>query len=268
MGRKLSRAVLTAPDSFEETEDPMSQAHISIIGRFDPEYAPHVATREAIIHAEKAWGTVLNTRWITPDLMHDVDAAMEGTLGALIAPRNPKSPRQLWPEILAALAWLRERDLPTLALEYGYHHMLIEVARNLAGLPEANSSAYDEQTAHPVITALDHTSSPIDKFHPQLVDFEIHPETALAGAYGGPGVQRESFRGHYACNPDYVSTFEENGARVSARGYLGGTTFPAAIELPDHPFHIGVAWLPQNRSHLGAPHPLMNAFVGAVLAHS
>ncbi|HGY89745.1 MAG TPA: hypothetical protein ENK43_01085 [Planctomycetes bacterium] len=246
----------------------MSQAHISIIGRFDPEYAPHVATREAIIHAEKAWGTVLNTRWIIPDLMHDVEAAMEGTLGALIAPRNPKSPRQLWPEILGALTWLRERNLPTLALEYGYHHMLIEVARSLAGLPQANSSAYDEQTADPVITPLDHASQPIDKFHPELVDFEIRPDTALAKAYGAPGVQRESFRGHYALNPDYVSTFEENGALVSARGFLGGTTFPAAIELPDRAFHIGVAWLPQNRSRSGSPHPLVNAFVGAVLAHS
>ncbi|MCA9322793.1 MAG: hypothetical protein KDB53_18775 [Planctomycetes bacterium] len=239
----------------------MAEGHITIIGRYDSEYPAHRATREAIIHAERTLGSVVNTRWITPDEMEDLDEALAGTRGALIAPRNPKTPRQLWPEILGALGWLRENDIPTLAIEYGYQHLVIEAARHLLGKENANSLAYDEHTPCPVITLLDHDDGPIDKFSPREVSFEIEPDSRLAEIYGHAGVVKEEFRGHYVLNPDYASDFAVAGVKLSARGQVDEAGFLAALEWPQLRFCLGVAWLPQNRSRSGAPHPLFRAFV-------
>ena len=239
----------------------MAAAHISIVGKFDPEYAAHVATREAVIHAAADLGCVLNTRWVVPDELEDAESALADSCGALIAPRNPKTPRQLWPEIVGALAWLRQKNLPTLAIEYGYQHMVIQSAREVLGLDDANSLAYDEATSCPVITRLHVDEAPIDKFHPIMVDFDIEEGSELAKAYGRHGQVSESFRGHYVMNPDYASEFEQAGAKLSARGHHGGVDFLAAMEWPELDFYMGVAWLPQNTSGPGAPHPLIRAFV-------
>lgn len=242
----------------------MGSPHITIVGRFDPEYAAHVATREAIIHAESELGVVINTRWVIPEEIDDPEELLADSCGAFLAPRNPKSPRQLWPEILGVLGALRRKDLPTLAVEYGYQHMVISMARDLLGRPEANSSAYDESTPAPVIQRL-HPDDPLDEFKAVQADFEILPDTALARAYGRAGSVREMFRGHYVLNPDYAPDFEAGGIPISARGRQGDAQFLAAVELPDRRFFMGVAWLPQTLSRPGRSHPLIRSFVAAVV---
>ena len=90
----------------------MGQAHISIVGRFDPEYAAHVATREAIIHAEAAMGEVLNTRWIDPNHMEDAAEALSGSCGALIAPRIPRRPGSFGPRFFRRCNGSAPRTFP------------------------------------------------------------------------------------------------------------------------------------------------------------
>ncbi|MCB9831217.1 MAG: hypothetical protein H6807_01990 [Planctomycetes bacterium] len=245
----------------------MSKGHISIIGNLDTEYPAHVQTREAIIHAERELGVVLNTRWVTPHEIVERDDVLDGSCAALIAPRNPKSPRQLWPEILAALEWLEARRVPTLGIEYGYQHMVIDMARRLLLQDRANSTAYDEASPYPVITRLESDQSPIDKVSPVTIDVRLRAESMLWNIYGKRHEVREAFRGHYVVNPDYLEDFEDRGVQFSARGRWGDSHFVAAFERSDLPFQIGVAYLPQFASRPGRPHPLFLALVKAGLEY-
>ncbi len=239
---------------------------VSIVGQFDPEYAAHVATHDALIHAMAACQVVLNTKWVTPTQIVDRDDILDGTVCAVIAPRNPKTPRQLWPEILASLEWFEARKIPVLGIEYGYQHMIIDLARRVLGREDANSTAYDEHAEFPVISRLELDHPPIDKFAPKEIQVELTRESRLAAIYGGAGPFTEEFRGHFVANPDFLPAFESHGVYFPGRGTLGDRTFVAAIERRDLPFYQGVAYLPQNRSTPEAPHPLMVALIEAAIA--
>ena len=239
---------------------------ISILGLFDAEYPAHVSTRESIIHAEKELGVVMNTRWITPEQLRDGMDCLEGACAALIAPRNPRTPRQLWPEILDALEWLRNRRIPTLGIEYGYQHMVIELARNVLGHELANSTAYDESTDFPVINKLFDDVPFVDRFSPEVIEVEVSDGSGLADLYGHAGVVRESFRGHFVMNPDYAPEFEAAGFRFPVRGQVGDRPFIAGLEWNALPFYTGVAYLPQAASAPDHCHPVIKGLLAAGLA--
>lgn len=241
------------------------RTHISIIGTFDSEYDGHLATREAVVHAERELGAVLNTRWVTPDELGDPIAALDRSCGALVACRNPKHLRRLMPEVLAALTHLRALRLPVLGIECGYQHMLIESARETLGRPEANSTAYDEDTPLPVIRELDPDAVTARPMRRVPTTFRLEPGTRLAEIHGGAGEVVEAFRSAYAANSDYVGDLTEAGVRFSAHGVRGERLFPAALERADLPFWVGVAYLPQFASRPQAAHPLFTAFVRAAL---
>lgn len=243
----------------------MSAPKITIIGDFDPEYPAHRALRESIVHCEDALGTIVNTRWIAPNELADVEESLAGSCAAIIAPRNPTSPRQLWPEILGALSWLRSARCPTLGIEYGYQHMIIDFAREILGHAGANNTAYDDACEHPVVTQLVSDEPPIDKFKPKTIDVQVEPDSLLGRCYDGAASVREAFRGHYVMNPDYLSEFEEAGFSFPARGSVGGRDFVAAIEWNELPFFVGVAYLPQYDSAPGNEHGLIRALVAAGL---
>ncbi len=244
----------------------MSTPFVAIVGQFDPEYQAHVATHDALIHAMSAVGVVLNTRWVTPSQIADRDDVLDGSCCALIAPRNPRTPRQLWPEILASLEWFEARRIPILGIEYGYQHMVIELARRILGDEGANSTAYDEQASLPVICRLETDQPPIDKFSPKDISITLEEGSRLAEIYGTTGPLTESFRGHYVTNPDFLTDFKSGGVSFPATGTWGDHSFVAALERHDLPFYAGVAYLPQYRSSAKAPHPLIRTLIEAGVA--
>ncbi|MFT7620152.1 MAG: CTP synthase [Planctomycetota bacterium] len=241
----------------------MSTPIVSIVGQFDPEYPAHVATHDALIHAMSACNVVLNTKWVTPTQIVDRDDILDGTCCALIAPRNPKTPRQLWPEILASLEWFEARKLPVLGLEFGYQHMIIDLARRLLDRPDANSTAYDENASFPVISRLESDQPPIDKFSPKDISISFDAGSRLAEVYGSTGPFQEAFRGHYVANPDFLTEFESHGVHFTGRGTYGERTFVAGLERTDLPFYLGAAFLPQYNSSAEKPHPLFQALIQA-----
>lgn len=244
----------------------MAGRRICIIGSFDSEYDGHLATREAVIHAADEQHAVINTRWVTPDDLGDPAAALEGTDAALVACRNPKHPRRLMADVLHALTWLRTRGVPTLGIECGYQHMVIEIAREVMGRPAANSVAYDDAADPPVIRGLDEDAGARGVVEPRPRLFRLRAGTRLAAIHEGRTEIEESFRSEYAVNPDYVAELEGAGAVFSADGFQGETRFAAGLEWRAQPFYVGVAYLPQFGSRAGAPHPLFRALVARALA--
>lgn len=241
----------------------MTTAHITIIGRHDPNWPNHAAVREAIIHAEFELGVVLPTKWLIPEELENPAEALAGTSAAIIAPDDPKAPLGVIPEVLTALEWLRRRRLPTLAIQSGFHHMVIELARNVLGHKDANATRWDEQTTAPVVSRIERRWSEVEGTRPHFVMVNVHPGTQLAGLYGQAGDHREAFHEAQVVNPDYAAEYERAGFAFSATLERGEQHLLAALESPELPYWIGVAFQPQVTSSAGRPHPLIRGLIEA-----
>jgi CTP synthase len=254
-----------APVREEAMTHMTEHAPVTIIGRFDPGDAIHAALREAVVHAAPHFGVVLNTRWVTPSDLGNLDDALSGTAAAVIAPSRTRETLELEPEIIAAIRWLRMHHLPTLAIEGGYHHLVIEWARNVLGRSDANATLFDDGTPMPVIDRL------VAEPHPtmataRILPVEIHPTPgSLVGALYGDGPAREHFRSEDAFNPDYLPEFAASGMRAAATLELGDRSVIAGIESKSLPFYVGVGFLPQLGSQPARPHPLFRGLLNAAL---
>ena len=244
----------------------MPEASIAILGTYDPDLEAHVATRDAILEAERELGIVLNTRWITPEGLAEPADALEGVRAAIIAPRNPKAARELMPDILNGIHWLRRQGCPTLGIEAGFHHMVIELARNELGLSEASSSGYDPDCPTPVIHLLEGEEPSFEGLAAMQLEVELEAGSALAGFYAQGANVQETFRGHYVVNPDFAAEYERAGLCFSGRASLGERRFIAAMEWKALPFWVGVAYQPQLASGPERGHPVIRALVEAAVA--
>lgn len=239
----------------------MNERTISILGRHNIDLPAHGALTDAIGHAARELGQVVNTKWLTPDQLDDPSSVLAGSNAAIIAPRNPDRSRIVVEEMLDGIAWLRENDIPTLAIECGYQHMIIELARNRLGHADASSSGYDPSSTYPVICSLDGQEPLLQPRKPAPKEFWVLPGTTLANCYAGRSDVTEAFRGRHFMNPDYITEFEEAGLRFSANGQVLDQRFPAAIEDTRNRFHVGVAWLPQFASSREMSHPVIKQLV-------
>jgi CTP synthase len=172
-------------------------------------------------------------------------------------------------KILAA-RYARESRLPYFGICLGLQIAVIEYARNVLGLEGANSTEFDPHTPHPVIDLM-----------PEQLEVEgmggtmrlgswpmrIHPETLLYKLYGKELVY-ERHRHRYEVNPAYVQRLIESGLTVSAvtPGVQGrGEGLVEAIELPDHPFFIGLQAHPELSSRPMRVSPPFFGFISAAL---
>lgn len=239
----------------------MSGGRITILGSFDPDFAPHVQVREAIIAAQNAMGVVMNTRWVSPSELEDL-STLEDSRAAIVAPFQIKHSRELQPEVVNAIEWLRMHRVPTLGIEGGFEHMIIEAARNVLGYENATSSVFDDDAPNPVITRFDARATVAGRTVPRYVDIEIHEGTELARIYGQSGVVREAFGANAVFNADYAAETERAGFKLCAHGIFKEQRFIAAGEWNALPYYIGVSYLPQVAG-AEKPHPLFTALIEA-----
>jgi CTP synthase len=166
-----------------------------------------------------------------------------------------------------AVRYARETGLPFFGICLGLQCATIEFARNVAGLGGANSSEFDKAGPHPVVCLMEEQVGVTDLGGTQrLGAYPCHltPGTKTREAYGADVVS-ERHRHRYEVNNAYRG-------RLAAAGLVFSGTSPdgslvEAIELPDHPWFVGVQCHPEFRSKPTRPHPLFREFVGAALRH-
>ncbi|TWF80238.1 CTP synthase [Pseudonocardia hierapolitana] len=174
---------------------------------------------------------------------------------------------------LGAIRHARTRGVPTLGLCLGLQCMVIEAARSLGGLTDANSSEFDERTPHPVISTMADQRDVVagERDMGGTMRLGAYPAvlkkgSVVAGAYGAREVS-ERHRHRYEVNNTYRERLEEVGL------VFGGTSpdgkLVEFIELPadKHPFFVGTQAHPELKSRPTRPHPLFSAFVKAALAY-
>jgi len=230
----------------------------------------YISVIESVKHAAAANHCKVNLHWLSAEEVGKEGTSVLKGMDALIIPQG-------WggrgsEGKIAAIKYCREKKVPYLGLCYGMQMAVIEFARNVAGLKEANSAEVNPKTPDPVIHIMPGQEKLIaEKGYGGTIRLggwpcRLTPGTRLAGAYATytkDKVVSERHRHRYEFNNDYRTRFEELGLIVS--GTSPDNQIVEAIELKDHPFFVGVQFHPEYISRPLSPHPLFVAFVKASL---
>jgi len=166
---------------------------------------------------------------------------------------------------IAAARYARTHGIPYYGLCLGLQVAVVEFARDVLRLRGANSTEFDAQTPHPVITIMEEQKKIVDKGATmRLGSYEcaLTPGTRAQRAYGKESV-RERHRHRYEVNNDYVARLQQAGLVVSGRNPRRNLV--EIIELKDHPWFVAVQFHPEFQSKPSAAHPLFASFVGAAV---
>lgn len=166
--------------------------------------------------------------------------------------------------MMARLA--REKAIPCFGICLGMQAMVIDCARHILGLTAANSTEFDPETPHPVISLLAEQRKTTDMGGTmRLGSYEtiIRPGTKMAAAYDDVTIVNERHRHRYEFTLRYRSQFEDAGVLFSATS--PNNDLLEGIELVGHPWYLGVQSHPEFKSRLPAPAPLFTAFVKAAI---
>jgi CTP synthase (UTP-ammonia lyase) len=235
---------------------------IGILGDFSLQNRSHHATNDALKHAASKIGIAVDPHWIpTPAVLHSgAEKNLESCDGIWAA---AGSPYQSFDGMLKGIEFARRRDWPFLGTCGGFQYAIIECARNVLGLKDAdtaeNKSASKNIVIYPVACAVPNQAPGTPKLSGLIPKIRLRPGSYLHSYYGQDVVAEEFFC-NYEVNPEYEWAAIEAGFPVVARGEKGEIR---AIESPLHRFFVATLFQPQLTSKAGKPHPLVIAFLQA-----
>jgi CTP synthase len=248
-------------DKIDKADVPVK---IGIVGKYVVLPDAYLSVAEAIKHGGFHLGAKVEIEWIDSEEITDLLAeARLSHLDGIVLPGGFGS-RGIEGKIAAA-SYSRQSELPTLGLCLGLQMMVIEVARNLAGLEGANSREIDPATPYPVIDLMDEQKNVVDMGGTMRLGAyvaKLTPGSQVEKAYGEP-VGFERHRPRYEVNPRFRHRLEEAGLACSGTSPDGRLV--EFVELPGHPFWVGTQAHPEFKSRPDRPHPLFYEFVGAAL---
>jgi CTP synthase (UTP-ammonia lyase) len=227
------------------------QATIAIVGDHDPSSVTHRATDASLDHAAAALGVDLARRWVaTPDFAVNARRALAGASAAWIAPGSPYASMD---GALAAIRLAREEGVPLIGTCGGFQHVVIEYARSVLGVADAQHAEYDPYASTLFVTELSCSLAGL------TMRVRLEPGSRAAEAYGAADVE-ERYYCNFGLNPRYRALLHDGGLRVSGTDADGEVR---VMEIPGHPFFVATLFVPQTSSSPGRPHPLVVAFVRA-----
>ena len=236
---------------------------IGILGDFNPEFRSHHATPDSLQHAARKLDLKVESEWIpTPSLIgSDAEKTLESFDGLWA---SPGSPYKSFDGMLKGIEFARRRDWPFLGTCAGFQYALIEFARNVLGIADAdsaeNNSGSKNIVIYPVACAVPNRKEDAPKLSGRVPEIRLRPGSYLQSFYGKKEIVTEEFFCNFEVNPEYEWCAMEAGFPVVARGSQGEIR---AIESPAHRFFIATLFQPQLSSTEKNPHPLVLAFVQA-----
>ncbi|HEY5078824.1 MAG TPA: hypothetical protein VII43_03210 [Opitutaceae bacterium] len=228
----------------------MSGGRIAVIGDHSEEVTAHRAIPKALELARRSAGADVAWEWVATRSLTDAARRLSGFSAAWLVPATPYENMQ---GALDAARWAREGGRPILGTCGGFQHMIIEFARNAAGIARADTSETNPGGSALVVTRL--SCSMVET----TGAVRFSPGSLLAGAYGSAGAT-EGYRCNYGFNGGYQASLEKAGLRFTAWDEGGEVR---GAELANHPFYAGVLYQPERSSLRDEVHPLVVAFVGA-----
>ena len=248
---------------------PQQEVTIAFVGKYLDLKESYKSLIESLIHSGAHLNTKVNIHWCDSERIEDVGAYdIIGNSDAILV-AGGFGHRGVEGK-LAAIKYARENGVPYLGICLGMQLAVIEYARNVLGLEDANSIEFDENTANPLIYLIDefmdqsgnkqlrtHKSPMGGTMRLGEYPFEPLKGTNLQKAYGNEEIYHERHRHRYEANPAYKEKLEEAGMIIS--GQSNGLI--EAVEIKDHPWFVGVQFHPEFTSHLETPNPIILEFV-------
>ncbi len=263
----------TTPDLTQWNEflsrhkNPKSEVNIGLIGKYVELQDSYKSILESFIHAGAVNEVKVNVEAIHSEYLNsdNIKLKLSHLDGVLVAPGFGE--RGVEGKI-DAVRYVREQNIPFLGICLGMQMAVIEYSRNVLGLSDANSSEMDKNTSHPVIDLMEEQKTIINKGGTMRLgawDCALVEGSIAANVYGQANI-KERHRHRYEFNSDYKEQIEAAG--MISTGVNPETGLVEIIEIPTHPWFVGVQYHPEYKSTVAKPHPLFVAFVKAALKYS
>jgi len=262
-------------DVLERVKNPEGEVRIAVVGKYMQVKDSYKSLSEALTHGGLANNVKVHLDWIDSEVFEREDAAvfLENVHGILVpggfGERGTEGK-------ISAVKFARERKVPFFGICYGLHMAVIEAARDLAGLAGAGTTEIGKPR-HPVIGLMTEWTRGNEK-EMRMVDGDLggtmrlgaYPATLTPGSrvaevYGATQIS-ERHRHRYEVNTRYVKDLAGHGMTVS--GWSPDGSLPEIMEIPDHPWFIGVQFHPELKSRPLEPHPLFTSFISAAVRQS
>ncbi len=254
---------------------PEGQVTIAVVGKYTGLLDAYKSLAEALAHGGIANNVRVNIEWIDSVIFENGAATqpLENVHGILVPGGFGERGAQ---GKIEAVRFARERAIPYFGICFGMQMAVVEAARNLAGIPGAGSTEFGPCAA-PVVGLMtewirgnrrevrEKDGDLGGSMRLGAYECIIKPETRVQGIFG-TGRISERHRHRYEVNNNYIGTLERCGLVFSGMSPDG--LLPEMLEIPGHPWFIGVQFHPELRSRPFAPHPLFASFIRAAVEQS
>lgn len=270
--KKLNLPEKSSPDLKQWNEflyklkNPKHTVNIGLVGKYVELQDSYKSILEAFIHAGAMNETKVNIVSVHSEYIDKSNVAEKigGFDGILVAPGFGE--RGIEGKI-ETVRYVRENNIPFFGICLGMQMAVIEYARTVLGLDDANSTEMNSQTAHPVIDLMEEQKTITDKGGTmRLGSWKCNLEKdSLANQIYGKSQIEERHRHRFEFNGKYKEQLENAGLKTS--GINPDTGLVEIIEIENHPFFIGVQYHPEYKSTVANPHPIFVGFVKAAVEH-
>jgi CTP synthase (UTP-ammonia lyase) len=223
---------------------------IALVGDYSERHTAHRAIPVALELSRSELGAEVDWEWVATRAITDAARDLAGFTAVWVV---PASPYENAAGALGAIRWAREGRRPFLGTCGGFQHALLEFARNVAGIPDADHAETNPSGGTLLVT-------PLSCSHVETTGaVHFSKGSLLARAYGGEDAT-EGYRCNYGFNPAYRAPLEAAGLRFTA---WDDSHEIRGAEVPAHPFFAGVLFQPERAALRGETPPLVRAFVSA-----
>ncbi len=248
-------------------KNPKDSIRIGLVGKYVELHDAYKSIAESFIHAGAVNECKVYIEWIHSESLTPENAIekLSDLDGVLVAPGFGE--RGIEGKI-EAIRYVRENGIPFFGICLGMQMAVIEYARNVLGLEGAHSFEMDHETPHPVIHLMDDQKDVTNKGGTMRLGAyacKIKKDSLIHEIYGKTMIS-ERHRHRYEFNNKYLKIFEEGG--MIATGINPENNLVEIMELPNHPYFIGVQFHPELKSTVMSPHPLFVNFVKSALSYS
>ncbi len=239
---------------------------IALVGKYVQLHDAYLSVAEALTHAGFENASKVEIEWVDSEVLTEENTAriLDGVDGVLVP--GGFGGRGIEGKI-SAVRWARENGVPFLGICLGMQVAVIEYARNVLGFSDANSSEFDPEGAHSVIDIMPDQLGVKMGGTMRLGAYpcRIAKGTKMEKAYGKKDIS-ERHRHRFEFNNEYREEFEKAGMKIAGTSPDGRLV--EAVEIPAHPFFVGVQFHPEFKSRPNAAHPLFREFIRAAVQYA
>ena len=248
----------------DKLKNPQKEVRIALVGKYTELPDAYKSIAESFVHAGAANYAKVRLEYVKSENItrENIGEMLDGMCGILVAPGFGN--RGIEGKVLA-VEYARTKKIPFFGVCLGMQCSVIEFARNVLGYAKADSTEMEPTTPYPVIDLMEEQKNVTEKGGTMRLGAypcRLDEDSKAAAAYGSQNIS-ERHRHRYEFNNKYMKAFEEAGMKIA--GINPATGLVEVVEIPDHPWFVGVQFHPEYKSTVLNPHPLFVSFVKAAI---